>query len=437
MSQGKISFKGYIVGEGRSGTTLFSAMLNRHSEICVTPETHFYRWISLYSGGPSGFISNYPESLREIFKYMNSTSVWTPDPKPIIRKYPTIRSVNDINLLFLAMGDLIAKQINKTFWLEKTPSHIRNIPLIDQLHPGQKVICIVRDGRAVAESLTRMDWASNDYIENCLRWLFTMRIYQRFLEDRANTLTIRYEDIVNYTVVSLKRVCTFLEVSYESSMLKQSTKDAYLIESGHQHKNKIMGEIDPSNIDLWKNQISRENIIYSEHLLGSELKKWGYETSISSLANKNRILISPFPPSNQTHHIIGNFVRDLLKTEPDLWLDNTINIGEKVVKLPLYWFQFEELLPARFSEQENQKSNRYFYTALFNLTKILLNKKTRFVLYYHPKHYDNCRWRKKRLIIAFAIRAAWKIIVPMNDYSSLEQCYGTIKPRQKYAVQPN
>jgi hypothetical protein len=434
MSNGKITFKGYIVGEGRSGTTLFSAMLNRHSGICVTPETHFYRWISLYPEGVNGFISSYPNSLREIFDKMRNTSGWVPDPEPIISKFPTISSSKDISCLFLDMGDRIAQAANKRSWLEKSPNHIRDIQLIDQIHPQQKIIFIVRDGRAVAESLSRMDWASDIFIENCLRWVWTMRLYQRYLRKRKNTLTIRYEDLINNTELTLERVCEFLEICYEPSMLKQSPQDRHLIEAGDQHKNKIMGKIDPSNIDLWRNKVSDENITYSERLLGYELNRWGYSTNSTLFVTKNKILISPFPPSDRTNTILEVVVRDLFQKEADLWLFGTINIGEKIVGLPSYWIQFEEILSSRYCEQENENSDIYFSIALFNLTRILLNKNTRFVLYYHPQYYNDCQWRKKRLIVDLAIKAAWKIIVPDNDYTGLENSYGNIATNKKYSV---
>ncbi|NIP24402.1 hypothetical protein GWN49_04255, partial [Candidatus Bathyarchaeota archaeon] len=35
----------FIVGFSRSGTTLLASLLNRHSRICVTPETRFCRGV--------------------------------------------------------------------------------------------------------------------------------------------------------------------------------------------------------------------------------------------------------------------------------------------------------------------------------------------------------------------------------------------------------
>src|SRR5439155_26280155 len=42
--------------------------------------------------------------------------------------------------------------------VERTPGHVSHLPLIADVFPDARVIHIVRDGRAVARSLTSMDW---------------------------------------------------------------------------------------------------------------------------------------------------------------------------------------------------------------------------------------------------------------------------------------
>lgn len=437
MINSQPTFSGFIVGEGRSGTTLFSAMLNRHSKVCVTPETHFYRHIGVYPNGPDGFVANYPKSLREIFSDMSGTSGWVPDPEPIIKKYPTIHTTKDISLLFLELGNEIATKFDKNMWLEKTPSHIRNIALIDQLHPNQKVIYIARDGRAVAESLSRMDWASNNYIENCLRWAWTMHLYQRFLKRRKNTLAIRYEDLVTNTEGTLKRVCAFLEIAYEQKMLQQSDQDKNLIETGQQHKNKVMGEIDPGNIERWRNKLSSKTVGNAERLIGYEIIRWGYRLDTTRDRDRiyRKLFLSPFPPSANTHKYECDIITDLITRKPDLLGSSMLNIGEQVVNAPDCWVQFEEIMSHRFCEQEGESSTYYFFRAVINLTQILFSKQKRLVLYYHPDIYDHCLWLKKRLLVKYAIHVAWKVVVPAGYDDSLEHYLGGSKKDKIYLVQ--
>ncbi len=424
-------FKGFIVGQGRSGTTLLSALLNRHSQLCVTPETHFYQYLALYPGGIDTFVQQYPNSLRTLFKQMDATDGWTPDPEPIIKQHPKITHSRQIHLLFLSMGNSIANQLNKAFWLEKSPAHIREIALIDSLHPNQPILHLVRDGRSVAESLTRMNWSSDNFLENCLQWLWTMQYYYRFLKKRNNVLTIRYEDLVIAPEPTLKEVCQFLGLEFETTMLEQNENDNYLIETGHQHKNKIKGAIDPSNIDLWRQKVSQTDQRLADRLLGHELKKWHYDTNDNDYATENRMLVSPFVPDGETHPVLDQCIRKIMSENTNLWLDEALNLGEKITAPPRYWLHFDELLSQRFCRSGKYDSYLYFLTALINLLAIKL-KGTKFIFYYRPDDYNNCHWKLKKLLVNLALKQASKILVKENNYSDIEDHYFKISEKQKY-----
>jgi len=423
-------FKGFIVGQGRSGTTLLSALLNRHSKLCVTPETHFYQYLGLYPGGLDAFIQHYPNSLREIFNQMDATDGWQPDPEPIIKQYPNLTHPNQIPNLFLLMGNIIANRLDKPFWLEKSPAHIREIALIDSLQPNQFILYLVRDGRSVAESLTRMHWSSNNFLENCLQWLWTMQYYYRFLEKRNNVLTVRYEDLVIDPEAKLKKVCHFLGIEFEPPMLKPNELDSYLIETGHQHKNKITGAIDPSNIDLWRKKVSSDEQQLADRLLGHELKKWGYSVKNTAFNKDTRMLVAPFVPDGETHPVIEKVLRHLMQEEADLWLDSAVNLGEKVTSPPRYWLHFDEILSHRFCKYKKHDSYLYFIISLINLFTIKINK-TKLILYYNPKFYSHCTWKLKKILVKLAIKQSYKIITPNNDYSDIEKQYCKLKKHQK------
>ncbi len=158
---------GFIVGVGRSGTTLLASILNRHPEICVTPETHFFRLVYNYPGGIKNFERRWPYSLKEIMQKMHPTKGWQPNSNIIIERF---NSYPGIAAIFKAIGEDIAAKNNKKLWLEKTPNHIIYLSFIRKLFPNAPIIHIVRDARDVGLSLLRMKWASNSYLENLLHW---------------------------------------------------------------------------------------------------------------------------------------------------------------------------------------------------------------------------------------------------------------------------
>ena len=78
----------FIVGVGRSGTTLLQSMLNAHPEICFTPETHFVkRYLVPHLSGNKCFSkANLIQSLAED-KYFSRLDVPLND---VIEKLDTI-----------------------------------------------------------------------------------------------------------------------------------------------------------------------------------------------------------------------------------------------------------------------------------------------------------------------------------------------------------
>lgn len=64
--EGKLKKPIFIVGPGRSGTTLVRSLLSAHSRIAVTPETHFGSWPrGAGRGGPGVETPTLPIGGRE------------------------------------------------------------------------------------------------------------------------------------------------------------------------------------------------------------------------------------------------------------------------------------------------------------------------------------------------------------------------------------
>ena len=66
----------FIVGVGRSGTTLLQSMLNSHPEICFTPETHFFkRYIAPNISNTKGISKQKLQALLQADKYFSRLEV--------------------------------------------------------------------------------------------------------------------------------------------------------------------------------------------------------------------------------------------------------------------------------------------------------------------------------------------------------------------------
>lgn len=157
---------GFIVGVPRSGTTLLSAILNRHSSIAVTPETHFFRILFDDPIIRQAMLDDLASGLRQYFDRLDSirrdkNEAWAPSVAEIISFCNGDHRPENV---FSALCRLLAKPKNDTLLiLEKTPSHLLHTDAIRKFFPKASVIHVIRDGRDVASSLSHVYWSTDDH----------------------------------------------------------------------------------------------------------------------------------------------------------------------------------------------------------------------------------------------------------------------------------
>lgn len=275
----KSSHPNFIVGVGRSGTTLLSAILNRHSQIHVTPETRFFCFVYEYQGGIEAFVRDWPASLLTIAKKMDPTASWDPIETAKTVTKETGEEFPGLAKLFYTFCKKIANFENKNTFIEKTPDHLEYLPQIRALFPESKIIHLIRDGRAVAESRSRMDFVKKEhrnFIDGLLYWKRNIYTAKEFLKNDTNYLEIKYESLVSNPHETIAKILHFLGKNSEDNILLPDGSEHGLIENGTQHKANILNPIDPSLATAWKKRVSSSDMQWADILIGEELEKLNY-----------------------------------------------------------------------------------------------------------------------------------------------------------------
>jgi hypothetical protein len=154
---------------------------------------------------------------------------------------------------------------DKKFWGEKTPDYIFHVPLLHSLFPNARFIHIYRDGRDIAVSVMPLSWGPNN-VYSCARWwksaIDNWKQVSSTILSKNQTLQISLEHFTKDPVTSLQRVCEFLALPYESTML-----DDYQVFSNRSN--------------LWKNKfyMSKFERQIFESVAGDTLSELGYELS--------------------------------------------------------------------------------------------------------------------------------------------------------------
>ena len=154
----------FVVGASRSGTNLVRALLNAHSTLWVSGETHYFDDLRPRLPG-SGTTRLGGEDRERCERYFLAHShrafgqAGEPGESRLDRN--ELRALahelgGTGDAYFEAVCRLRAKRHGRERWGEKTPRHVYRIDELLADFPEAKVVCLVRDPRAVVASYK--DW---------------------------------------------------------------------------------------------------------------------------------------------------------------------------------------------------------------------------------------------------------------------------------------
>jgi len=214
----------FVVGSPRSGTTLLAVLLDRHSRICVTPETAFF----------------------DEFKSLNDLRTWPRVPElklsfdAIVARDPKTPAA-----VLATMLDLYAEAHGKTRCGEKTPHHLRHVPTLMTSFPRAKVVCMLRDERDATRSLMSVPWFKGNRFTATLLWKRTARRMKRFAARYPDRFTVvRYEELVANPTDVMTRVMHFLGEQFEPSQLDTSIPSDVVLPRSMAWKGRALGPIE-------------------------------------------------------------------------------------------------------------------------------------------------------------------------------------------------
>ncbi len=197
----------FIVGSGRSGTTLVRTMLDSHPDLAIPGESHFIPKMTHLKG-----------FLDVVFTDQFARKWGLPEPKVRVRfaATPPATYPDAVRLLYACYAEVQGKPR----YGDKTPPYVRQLPLLADLFPEGRFVHVIRDGRDVALSLMGAGWFPGPLEEAAEYWRTAVedgRAAGAALGERYTEL--RYEALVADPEPELRRVCGFIGLDYSPAML--------------------------------------------------------------------------------------------------------------------------------------------------------------------------------------------------------------------------
>jgi Sulfotransferase family len=291
----------FILGNPRSGTTLLRLMLNAHPEICIPPECGFIEWwYDKYCNWKTDFNNNDEKLKSFIVDVLSSKKMETWNLNETIVK-EIIKKENPSNYAELCACVYFTFSLHQNkkikYWGDKNNYYIHKLPLMKKLYPSAKFIFIIRDGRDVAVSYRNVEQieTASEYkpklpqqIEAISKeWVQNNEQVLSFLKDSSSDhIMLRYEDLVRQTKKQLCKICEFVGIEFNHSMLNYYRKNN---QQGDEPlatldwKKKTLEAPDESRVGQFHSKLSQKETIYFENTAGDLLKTFGYKLQYNGI----------------------------------------------------------------------------------------------------------------------------------------------------------
>jgi hypothetical protein len=270
----------FVVGHGRSGTSILSDLLRKYLRLAFGTESQFFiryhrqlqRYGDLTQDANRRLLLT-DLSRERFFERSLKYGIRLDVDRAVRESEPTYAGV-----LSAVMWQSAACQ-GMTRWGDKTPEYTLHLPVLRALFPAAQFIHIVRDGRDVALSGFLMHFGAKNVYVAAREWSHVLAQVHAFAETMPETsfIELRYEDLLSQTEITFARIMRFLEIEDPDGQVSAAVGQL------------ARAELRTGNSYKWKSELSRGEQERFAAVAGSWLRRYGYEVPASELPAPGRL----------------------------------------------------------------------------------------------------------------------------------------------------
>jgi len=272
----------FIVGSGRSGTTLARRILQTSREIHIPPENPAlgqailaYRrnrvagWNQLVNLVLSSIefhpvFDTYEMSLRPLANRLKEI----PDEKKSLALI--------LDSFYRDHGEQSGDEF--TGWGDKTPINTFIMDPIISVFPDARFVHMLRDGVDVV--MSSLKYGVQPSLEHMARrWKEAVEVVDGFSKRYPERCCeVRYENLVSDPEAVMEGVCAFLETDFHPEMIHSldSVKDMKDLNK-YEHLENVRNPINSTSVGKGRREATDEQKVTIRKIIGEDLSRWGYD----------------------------------------------------------------------------------------------------------------------------------------------------------------
>jgi len=258
----------FVMGAPRSGTTLLRLLLTTHLDICIPPESLFFAALEPKYGNARIQSEEFLDDLySEQFPKFCEWNVGRELLSNNLKCYQELNYALAVETVYQTYRQQLDPEAS--VWGDKNPCHIHHVDKIWRHFPESKIILIVRDFRACYSSMKNIVageqgvkeiWTGPRTLEGMTRqWNQVINLVDKYHQKSEQFYLVYYENLVREPVAQLTKVCEWLGMSFQESMLNFYWRNAELnlvLPSQTVLNPNTFKPIDSERIDAWRCELS-------------------------------------------------------------------------------------------------------------------------------------------------------------------------------------
>ncbi len=265
----------FFVGANGSGTTLHRAIFDSHPDLAIPGESRFI--VDLAKHRERYEIDDQFDSdalvndLGRHKRFLN-WGLAIEDLEAALAVAPKSTYAEAVRAIY---GAYAAKE-GKTRYGDKTQSYIHDLPVLAELFPEARFVHAVRDGRNVALAHAKGEKIEQVAVSWSKRVTSGRRAGEKLGPDRY--IESRYEDLIDDTDASVRRLCDFLELPFDPAMLRYYERaDSLVATTAVPERHLDIYKPPTKGLQDWNRDLDSGQVARFEAIAGEALDLLGYE----------------------------------------------------------------------------------------------------------------------------------------------------------------